>query len=149
MIVSFCGHRELNEPEKVKAWLCDAVRSLIADGADLFVLGGYGQFDTLAAAVVHEQKEHYPHIRSVLVLPYLEKEYETDLYDETVYPPLENVPKRYAVSRRNEYMIDSADAVVACVYYTFGGAYKTLKYAESKGKRILRCPFVNRTAEDS
>ena len=138
MIVTFCGHRELHEPEKVKAWLEEVVESLIHEGTDTFYLGGYGQFDALAAAVVREKKERYPQIRSVLVLPYLDREYDASAYDETLYPPLENVPRRYAISRRNEYIVDHADVVVAYVVYSFGGAGKTLKYAERKQKRIIR-----------
>lgn len=138
MTVTFCGHREVHEPEKVKAWLKEVVESLILEGTDTFYLGGYGQFDALAAAVVREKKERYPQIRSVLVLPYLDREFDASAYDETVYPPLENVPRRYAISRRNEYMVDHADVVVAYVVYSFGGAGKTLKYAERKQKRIIR-----------
>ncbi len=138
MTVTFCGHREVHEPEKVSVWLEEVVEGLIHEGADTFYLGGYGQFDMLAAAVVREKKERYPQIRSVLVLPYLDREYDASAYDETLYPPLENVPRRYAILRRNEYMVDHADAVVAYVLYSFGGAGKTLKYAERKQKRIIR-----------
>ena len=102
MIVTFCGHREVREPEKVKAWLKEVVESLILEGTDTFYLGGYGQFDAMAASVVREKKERYPQIRSVLVLPYLDRSYDASAYDETLYPPLENVPKRYAISKRNE-----------------------------------------------
>ena len=136
MIVTFCGHREVHESEKVRKWLYETVERLIMDGADCFYLGGYGQFDALAAAVVREKKERYPQMRSVLVLPYLDREYDASAYDETVYPPLENVPKRFAISKRNEYMVDMADVIVAYVIYSFGGAYKTLCYAEKKNKHI-------------
>lgn len=102
----------------------------------LFLLGGYGQLDALAAAVVREQKKQHPQIRSVLVLPYLDRTFDAADYDETVYPPLENVPRRYAITRRNEYMADCADVIVAYVIHSFGGAYKTLCYAQRKKKRI-------------
>ncbi len=138
MIVTFCGHREVHEPEKVKGWLEEVIDRLIHDGADTFYLGGYGQFDMLAAAVVREKKERYPQIRSVLVLPYLDREYDASAYDETLYPPLETVPRRFAISRRNEYMVDHADVVVAYVIYSFGGANKTAIYAERKRKRMIR-----------
>lgn len=138
MIVTFCGHREVQKTETVWKWLYETVEELIMEGADCFFLGGYGQFDSMAADVVRELQGKYPHIRSVLVLPYLDREYDASGYDESVYPPLEKVPRRYAISRRNEYMIDNADVIVAYVVYGFGGASKTLKYAESKQKRILR-----------
>ncbi len=138
MIVAFCGHREVFDPEAVDAWLNETVEELILEGVDCFYLGGYGQFDTLAAAVVRQQKERYLEIRSILVLPYLDRSFDASAYDETVYPPLENVPKRYAISRRNEYMIDRSDIVIAFVTHSFGGAYKSLCYAQRKQKRIIR-----------
>ena len=101
---------------------------------------GMGQFDALAAAVVRKQKEQHPKIRSVLVLPYLDRPFDASDYDETVYPPLEKVPKRYAISRRNERMIDRSDVVIAYVSHSFGGAYHTLCYAQRKQKRIVRYP---------
>ena len=138
MIVTFCGHREVQESEKVRKWLYETVEGLIREGADYFYLGGYGQFDTMAAGVIRELKQKYPRIRSALVLPYLDREYDASGYDESIYPPLENVPRRYAISRRNEYMVDTADVVVAYVVCGFGGASKTLEYAERKHKRIIR-----------
>ena len=138
MIVTFCGHREVQEPEKVMKWLYETLEGLISEGADCFYLGGYGQFDAMAADAVRALKQKYPDIRSVLVLPYLDREYDVSGYDESIYPPLENVPRRYAISKRNEYMVDKADVVVAYVVYGFGGANKTLRYAERKHKRIVR-----------
>ena len=140
MIVTFCGHREVREPEKIRKWLYETVEGLILEGADCFYLGGYGQFDAMAANVVRELKQRYPNIRSVLVLPYLDREFDTSRYYESIYPPLENVPRRYAISKRNEYMVDNADVVIAYVVFSFGGASKTLRYAERKHKRIVRYP---------
>lgn len=142
MIVTFCGHREVQEPEKVRNWLYETVERLILDGADCFYLGGYGQFDSMAADVVRELKQKYKHITSVLVLPYIDREYYASGYDESIYPPLENVPRRYAISRRNDYMVDNADVVVTYVVFSFGGAYKTMRYAERKRKRVIRYQSV-------
>lgn len=72
------------------------------------------------------------------MLPYLDRTFDAADYDETVYPPLENVPRRYAITRRNEYMADCADVIVAYVIHSFGGAYKTLCYAQRKKKRIIQ-----------
>lgn len=137
MTVTFCGHRDVPEPEIIKTWLNQTIEELIHEGVDHFLLGGYGQFDRLAAAVVREQKERHPAIRSVLVLPYLDRKHDASLYDESIYPPLETVPRRFAISRRNEYMIDAADCVIAFVTHDFGGAYTSLCYAQRKHKRII------------
>lgn len=138
MTVTFCGHAEVQEPDTVRSWLQETVESLVLCGADTFYLGGYGGFDHMAAAVVREQKLKHPQIRSLLVLPYLDRKAEDTGYDGTVYPPLETIPRRYAIARRNKYMVDWADVVVAYVFYSWGGAATTLKYAERKKKEILR-----------
>ena len=72
--ITFCGHRDVPEQEIIRAWLSKTVEGLIRKGADRFYLGGYGRFDALAAAVVREQKERHPEIRSVLVLPSFDRE---------------------------------------------------------------------------
>lgn len=51
--------------------------------------------------------------------------------------PLETVPRRFAIPRRNRWMVDASDAVVACVLHDWGGAAATLRYARQKGKRII------------
>ena len=138
MTVTFCGHRELDDPSTIRRWLEETVDRLIGEGADRFLLGGYGAFDALAASVVFREKQKYPVVRSILVLPYLDREVDASLYDSTLYPPLETVPWRLAIVRRNEYMVSRSDVVVAYVLYSWGGAAATLRYAEKQQKRIIR-----------
>ena len=78
-----------------------------------FLLGGYGRFDILAAKSVHKMKQRYSDIEAVLVVPYLDRRYDVKLYDYTLYPPLESVPRRFAILKRNEYMFDLADILVS------------------------------------
>lgn len=139
-MVTFCGHREVQEPEKVRKWLYETVSGLIREGADVFYLGGYGGFDRIALSVVNKAKETHPGLRAVLVLPYLDRSMDLDAYDGSIYPPLEKVPRRFAISRRNRWMVDQADVVVAYVIHEWGGAATTLRYAEAKKKTIIRFP---------
>ena len=140
MVVTFCGHSTVHPREPVETWLRETVAALIARGADKFYLGGYGAFDLMAASVVWELKKGRPDIASVLVLPYLDRKVCADNYDYTTYPPLETVPKRFAISKRNEWMIQNSDVAVAYVTHDWGGAAATLKFAERKGKGIIRYP---------
>ncbi len=137
MIVTFCGHGKETYTDEIKKKLYDTVEALIKQGADEFLLGGYGNFDMLAARTVKSLKAKYPHIKSVLVIPYIDRDFDKSLYDCSEYPPIENVPKRFAISKRNEWMISKADIVLAYVAYERGGASKTLKYAERKKKHII------------
>ena len=137
MRVTFCGHKDVDNRNLVKRWVMSVCRELIMQGADEFLLGGYGGFDLLCASVLCELKETHPQIRLVLVLPYLQNSICVEGYDETVYPPLESVPKRFAISKRNEWMVQQSDILVAYVIHSWGGASKTLEYAQRKKKRII------------
>ena len=106
-----------------------------------FYLGGYGDFDSLAAAAVRRQKIKYPNIEAVLVLAYLNREMDASRYDGTTYPPLETVPPRYAIVRQNEWMVRESDVVISGVTHGWGGAAKTLDYAKRRGKVIVQFPI--------
>ena len=150
MVVTFCGHKELYDVDgSVRIWLTNTVENLIQRGADLFYLGGYGGFDRLAASVVWELKQNYPKIQSVLVLPYLDRKVDATCYDGTTYPPLEHVPRRFAILKRNEWAVDESDVLVAYVLYDWGGAVKTLDYAIRKKKVIIRYPTKEDTHESA
>lgn len=137
MVVAFCGHKNVYQTERVSQQVKQIVSSLVKEGAGTFLLGGYGSFDSIAAVAVRDLKKEYSGLRSVLVVPYLNRDYDTSLYDESVYPPIEDVPKRFAISRRNEWMVDKADVIIAYVDHDWGGAAATLRYAERKKKRII------------
>ena len=138
MTVTFCGHAEIAQSDNLRSWLISTIEPLILDGADTFYLGGYGSFDSLAATVLRELKKTYPHIQLVLVLAYLNRNTDTSGYDSTLYPELEEVPPRFAISKRNERMVDLSDVVVAYVTHGWGGAAKTLEYAKRK-RKVIHC----------
>lgn len=108
-----------------------------------FFCGGYGDFDTAMAYVIKEMKNIYD-IKLSYVTPYnngiqqkkLQFIKRLKLYDEIIYPKLEQVPYRFALLKRNEWMIDHSDFAIAFVPNIYGGAYKTLQYA--KNKLIIR-----------
>ena len=140
MTVTFCGHRTLEHSVQVKSWLREVVCDLIGQGANIFLLGGYGAFDLMAAHIVHELKAEFPDIESTLVLAYLSTDIDLQLYDNSLYPPLEDVPPRYAISRRNRWLVENSDIVVAYVQHSWGGAATTLSFATRKGKPIIVYP---------
>ena len=43
MLVTFCGQKEVPDPDKVRAWLTLCLERLIQEGAAEFYLGGYGK----------------------------------------------------------------------------------------------------------
>ena len=140
MNATFCGHSQTRNQEQISSWLDMILPALIEGGTDTFYLGGYGEFDHLAAAAVRRQKAVYPHIKSILVLPYLNRKFDVSAYDSTTYPPLENVPPRYAIVKRNQWMVCESDVVISGVTHSWGGAAKTLDCARRRGKIIFQFP---------
>ena len=101
MIVTFCGHSNISNIAKIQELLENTLHSLLNQGANQFYLGGYGEFDQLAAKVLFRLKHDYKDIDSVLVLPYLDKRVDSSFYTRTCYPPIEHAPKRFAIIYRN------------------------------------------------
>ena len=88
-------------------------------------------------------QENHPNVKLVLVTPYMTvkcpTEYENPrkkLYDEILYPALEHVLPKFAISYRNRWMVDNADFVIAYIDRSYGGAYKTYEYAKRRKKEI-------------
>lgn len=100
----------------------------------------------MCSYAVRSAKHCHPdlNISLTLVLPYmsnrlnLDKEYYENRYDEIIIPEeLDNVHYKAAIRKRNRWMVDRADHVIAYVYREFGGACETVKYARKQGKSII------------
>ena len=134
MVCVFFGHRDCRDlSEKT---LIDAVEALIMQGADIFYVGHQGGFDSMARRCLQLLKTRYPQIRYAVVLshPSAGGEPIAETEENTVFPEgLETVPPRYAVDRRNKWMLDRADCCVCYVNHSYGGAYKFASRAKRKG----------------
>lgn len=144
-VCTFCGHSKIySNANMVKTQLQSTVQRLIeVERFNYFLVGNYGDFDRMAAAVCLDAKKQYPYITVNLIIPYYRPhidEYDKAWYnrfDNVVFPELEETPHQYRIIKANQYMVDSADAVIAFVTATYGGAAKTLQYANRKKKRVI------------
>ena len=149
MIITFCGHSNNlfsdEEKEKLKQLLIKEIRK---NPTCKFYLGGYGAFDSLCFRTLRELKKDFPEIELLFITPYLDKNYSKlelakSYYDDVIFPPIESVPRKFAILKRNEWMVDSADLVIAYVKYSWGGAAKTLEHAKRKKKQIKNLAIIN------
>lgn len=139
-ICTFAGHADIFIDTKgLKEKVTNIATHLIEnENVDTFYNGGKGAFDLLCVSVVEELKKKYTGIMSHLILSYIpgeKKESDKEFYsnfDNIIYPGLERIPPRYAILKRNEWMIDNSDFLIAYVGHNWGGAYKTLKYAKRR-----------------
>lgn len=138
----FVGHREAGE--NLQEPLAQAVEQHIAMyGVTNFVVGQYGGFDRLAAWAVKKSKRQHPGmgIRLTLLLPYHPAERPIDTppgFDGTFYPPMmETVPRRVAIVRANQYMVDNSDFLIAYAWHPGSNARNLLNYAKKREERGL------------
>ena len=143
---TFAGHRNLflpNADRKIEM----ALDGLIArDEPLVFYTGGMGEFDSKCASAVRAAKHrhHGKEIRLILVLPYMSNRLNTDRnyyessFDDVMIPrELAGIHPKAAIQKRNRWMVDRSDYLIACVHRDFGGAYETAQYAMRKGVPVL------------
>ena len=136
---TFFGHRDC--PASLKPKLRAMVVELIMrHGVDRFYVGRQGAFDAMARSVLRELEEVYPHISYAVVLERLPGPRDESVWDfsDTIFPEgLETVPPRFAIARRNEWMLKQADFVVTYVTHNWGGAAQFAEKAQRQGKTVL------------
>ena len=138
MTCTFFGHRDT--PKETEPALRLTLIDLIENkNVTVFYVGNNGNFDTMVRSQLEALSQTYPITYSV-VLAYLPT--EKNKYDNltnTIYPEgLETVPKRFAISRRNKWMIQQSDIVVTYVTHNFGGAAQFKALAERMGKAVIK-----------
>ncbi len=140
MVITFCGHREIEDPIAVERRILDLLQQYAV--ADVqFYLGGYGQFDRLALSACQKFKSVNNGARLCFVTPYLSEKYlrsvaDSDVYEEIIVPQ-RAFDGRYSIIRRNRWIVDNCDFVIAYVQRCWGGAYKTLQYALKVNKKVV------------
>ena len=139
LICTFFGHRDC--PASIKLKLRAVVVELIVRyGVDRFYMGRQGAFDAMARSVLRELAEVYPHISYAVVLERLPGPRDKAIWDfsDTIFPEgLETVPPRFAISKRNDWMLKQADFVVTYIAHGWGGAAQYAKKAQRQSKRVL------------
>lgn len=145
-ICTFAGHREVYQAG-IDAEIEKAINELLrTDDEFVFYTGGMGRFDDMCSSAVRSAKHQYSNLRIslLLVLPYMsnrlntDKAYYEDRYDDIIIPTeLAGVHYKAAITKRNRWMVDRAECVIAYVYREFGGAFETVKYARKKEKNII------------
>ena len=137
MTVTFFGHKDT--PKNIEPTLRTTLVDLIENhDATEFYVGNNGNFDTMVRRQLEALSQTYPITYSV-VLAYLPtKKSEYDELANTILPEgIETVPKRFAISYRNKWIIRQSDVVVTYVTHSFGGAWQFKEMAQRQGKTVI------------
>lgn len=114
-----------------------AQRQYREQGIRTFIVGNRGSFDSMAATAIKNLKKNHDDISLLLLLAYHPAERPVHLsegFDNSYYPPLEQVPRQYAIVRANQYIVGSADSIICYVNHV-GNTRKLLQQAERRQKK--------------
>lgn len=143
MVIVFCGHSNYIENIQDEVKILNILESEAGDSPCELFLGGYGNFDAFAFRCAKKFRQKHTLSKLIFVTPYLsrgdeqgESIYTMEELDSVLYPGLENVPLRYAISHRNRWMVEQADIVISFVSHRYGGAYTTYLNAKRNNKKI-------------
>ncbi len=156
--VAFTGHR----PEKlggyrpgnptevrIRTVLKEIVARAIAKGYTRFISGGALGVDQWAAEAVLAARKEHPGLELVIAVPFEGQEALWNAGDRERYQRiLESAdavriicggrPAAWKYQKRNEWMVDNADVLVAVWDGSRGGTANCVRYAVRKGIPILR-----------
>ncbi|MGM9604299.1 MAG: hypothetical protein ACI3XG_04475 [Faecousia sp.] len=132
------GHRDA--PFEIQPHIEEAIERFYRQyGIRQFFVGSYGAFDSMAASAVKAAKKRHSDMELYLLLPYHPAQRPIAVpegFDNTFYPPLEGVPRRYAIVKANQYMVESSDSVI-CFVSHFGNARNLLECAKKRARKGL------------
>ena len=147
-VVSFFGHRRIDDPLNVDRRLDALIRRLLLEKSYVeFLVGRDGDFDLLVSSAIRRAKRTVREDNSSLVwvLPYATAEYRNnaesyqEYYDEVeICEAAAGGHYKAAFQTRNRHMVDRSNLVVFCIDHNFGGAYQTMRYARKQG-----IPYLN------
>ncbi len=134
---TFFGHRDC--PDSLKPRLQSIVIDLITNhDVDMFYVGNQSAFDRLVRGVLREITQEYPQAQYAVVLAYTPSERPAADTADTMLPEgIELVHPRYAISWRNNWMLQQSDFVVAYVTHSWGGAAQYMQKASRSGKAVI------------
>ena len=133
---TFFGHRTVTENIKEKLYL--QIRYLIEScGADTFWVGNNGGFDEIVGDTLKSIMKEYPHISCNIVIAHLRDASNKEFPLETIFPEeLEKSIPRFAIDKRNRWMIDRSDFAITYVMRD-GGAKKYKDILLKKNKTVI------------
>ena len=149
-VCGFCGHSDT--PQSIRNELKSKIETLIREKhVRVFYVGNHGSFDRMVLSVLQELHISFPDIQYYVVLAYIPHAKVSDLNNPpTIFPEgLETVPRRAAIPRRNKWLVEQSDYMIAYVTRSFGGAAQTLAYAYQRKLEIVNLATEQRMGAET
>lgn len=139
---TFIGHS--NCSQEIERILLDTIEDLIVkENVKTFYVGTHGKFDRYVYSTLCELKKTYK-IKIFVVLSYINSVPDYCKNAETIFPEvLEKTPFKYAINKRNMYMIEQSHYMVCYLENTFSNTYEIVKKAYRKKLKIINIGHIN------
>lgn len=129
-------------PDDISAKIEKEVLKLLKEEPETeFLVGHQGQFDSIVYHTLCSLEKKFPNLNYKIVLAYIPEKkeiYEPYPPERTYYPEgLELVHPKYAITRRNRWMVEQCDIVLCYIAHSWGGAQQFVRQAERKGRKII------------
>lgn len=134
MTCTFFGHKDApNDSEKrLKKIIDDLIEN---EGVKNFYVGNNGHFDFLAQRVLAEIKSD---IDYAIVLSSINECALADHQDKTIFPEgFENVFPRFAICKRNDWLIKNSDFAIVYMEHKFSNCAKWVEKARKRGLKVI------------
>ena len=136
MICTFIGHRDT--PNSLMESIRKAIIELINNGIKDFYVGNNGSFDFLVQTALAEISKTNSAINCRIVLSCINEVAISGNQELTVFPEeLSSVPKRFAISKRNEYLLKKSSVIICYVNNTFSNRYAWQEWNEPALSRVF------------
>lgn len=139
---TFIGHSDCSAD--IKAELYRTVEMLIREqNVTTFYVGTHGNFDFYAYQVLLELQKIYK-IEVLIVISHLTSVPDYCKSAKTIFPDIvAKSPYKYAIIKRNEYMIKNSQFIICCIDHLFSNTYNFVKTAIHKNLHIINIGEFN------
>lgn len=139
-VCTFFGHKDT--PQKIEPILRAVIINLIEnENVTSFYVGNNGNFDNMVRKTLKSLKSSYSYIHYAVILAYMPQSRTQESYNDysdTIFPEeFEKILPKYAIVKRNNWMLNRSDYVVSYITHTWGGAAQFKRLAEKKGKTVI------------
>ena len=130
----FFGHRDA--PDTLRVQIEATILHLLNDGISCFYVGNHGRFDSMVMQALKQISSSHALTYAVAVTSF-DAAAKIESHPTVLPEGVEIGPPRFAIDRRNRWMVRQADVVIAYVTRDFGGAAKYLNIARRKGATVI------------
>ena len=136
MNCTFFGHRDA--PSSIKARLKESILYLQKQGVECFYVGNNGGFDALVQTALLELSLEKNNIKYFIVTSFLGEFAMSGEQERTIFPEGQELTfPRFAISKRNEWLLNNSSHVIAYVKNSCSNSYKFVERAKRKGLSVI------------